>query len=240
MKYFLELISYTKINCLLVIFLLVSSTSEVRSQEYQYEIGGTAGTAFYMGDANKSKLFQNPNLSAGLLYRYNKDFRWAYKANLLFGKLSGDTRKSGNVFPNNQQASFSRTFFELGGQIEFNFFNYSDKYTYLGTKKFSPYIFTGLGLTYATGEDDFLGLNLPLGIGLKYKLKDRLNLGFEFSFRKLFGDNLDVTKKDGFTLDDPYGISSSFLKNKDWYILTMFSLTWDFGERTKPCVNNLY
>lgn len=223
-----------------ILCLFSIGANKLQAQEYEHEIGGAAGVAFYMGDANKSKLFQSPNLSGGLIYRYNKDFRWAYKANLLFGKLSGDTRKSGNVFPNQQQASFSRTFVELGGQIEFNFFNYSDKYTYLGTKKISPYLFTGLGVTYASGDETFLGLNLPLGIGLKYKIKDRLNLGFEFSFRKLFGDDLDVTEKNDFTLDNPYDTESSFFKNKDWYILTMFSLTWDFGVRSKPCVNNLY
>lgn len=230
----LKIIIGVSLCCL---FLLPNS---LKAQEYEHEIGGTLGMGFYMGDANKSKLFQSPNVSAGIIYRYNKDLRWAYKANLLFGKLSGDTQKSGNVFPHNQQSSFSRTFVEFGGQVEFNFFNYSDQYAYLGTKKFSPYIFTGLGLTYGSGEETFLGLNLPLGIGLKYKIKERLNLGFEFSFRKLFADNFDVTEKKDFTLDNPYDIESSFFKNKDWYVLSMFSLTWDFGVRSKPCVNNLY
>lgn len=229
-----------KIYLAIILFLFIFFVNNLKAQDYRNEIGGAIGTGFYMGDANKSKLFQSPHLAAGIIYRYNKDFRWAYKANLLFGKLSGDTQKSGNVFPNEQQASFSRTFVELGGQIEFNFFNYSDKYTYLGTKKLTPYLFTGLGVTYGSGDETFFGLNLPLGIGFKYKIKDRLNLGFEFSFRKLFGDDFDVTKKDKFTLDNPYGIKSSFLKNKDWYILTMFSLTWDFGARCVPCANNLY
>lgn len=210
------------------------------SQEYEYEIGGVLGTSFYMGDANKSKLFQDSHIASGIVFRYNKDFRWAYKANFIVGGVSGDTRKSGNVFPDGQQTSFSRTFYEVGAQVEFNFFHYSDRYQYLGTKRFSPYLFTGLGVTYGTGEESFFGMNLPLGVGLKYKWKERLNLGFEFSFRKLFGDSFDVTNKDGFNLEDPYGIESSFLKNKDWYVLTMFSVTWDFGLRKKSCVNSLY
>ncbi|MDU1904325.1 MAG: DUF6089 family protein [Dysgonomonas sp.] len=226
------------------LFLIIMSflyIEEMSAQEYEFEIGGAAGTSFYMGDANKSKLLQNPNLAGGVVFRYNRNFRWAYKANLLVGGVSGDTRKSGNVFPNGENASFSRTFCELGAQVEYNFFHYSDKYQYLGTKRFSPYLFTGLGVTYGSGNNTFLGLNLPLGMGFKYKLKDRLNLGFEFSFRKLFGDSFDVTKKNGdFDLEDPYHIESSFFKNKDWYILTMFSITWDFGLRKKSCVNSLY
>ena len=45
---------------------------------------------------------------------------------------------------------------------------------------------------------------------MKYKIKNRLNLGCEFSFRKLFGDGLEG--KD--MLDDPYGVKGSALKNK--------------------------
>jgi len=221
----------------LIICTIILPSSVIFAQEYKYEIGGMAGSSFYMGDANKNTLFRNMNIAAGAVLRYNKDFRWAYKANLLVGGVSGDTKSSGNVFPDGQNASFSRTFIEFGGQIEFNFFSYSDKYAFLGTKRFTPYMFTGLGFTAATGDDMFFGVNLPIGVGLKYKLKNRLNLGFEFSFRKLFGDSFDKPDKEGFGLDDPYEIKSSFLKNKDWYSLTMFSVTWDFGMRKDPCHN---
>lgn len=229
--------TFITIVCL-IICIAGLPTPNLRAQEYKYEIGGMAGTSFYMGDANKTKLFQGMHPSAGVVFRYNKNFRWAYKANLAFGQVSGDTQKSGNVFPNGAHTSFKRSFFELGGQVEFNFFSYSDKYAYLGTKKFSPYMFTGLGMTVGTGENSFFGVNLPLGVGVKYKIRDRLNLGFEFSFRKLFGDSFDQPKKGEFGLDNPYEIKSSFLKNKDWYSLTMFSITWDFGMRKDPCLND--
>lgn len=206
-------------------------TDKAIAQEYLYEIGGFAGTAAYMGDANQTNPLKNPGSAAGVVFRYNTNFRWAIKGNLAFGHVSGDTQTSGNVFPNNQQVRFSRNFCELGGQIEFNFFNYSDKYAYLGTRRYAPYIFTGLGLTYAMGNNPNVTMNLPLGIGLKYKIKERLNFGFEFSMRKLFGDSFDVTNKEGLVLDDPYNIKSSILKNKDWYTLTMITLTWDFGIR---------
>ncbi|SHF52718.1 type IX secretion system protein PorG [Dysgonomonas macrotermitis] len=230
-----------KVCGILLLFVILIFPQKGFAQEYEYEIGGTLGTSFYMGDANKSKLFQSPHLATGVIFRYNRNFRWAYKGNFLIGGVSGDTRKSGNVFPGGENASFSRTFYELGGQVEYNFFHYSDKYQYLGTRRLSPYLFTGLGVTYGSGDKSFFGANLPLGIGLKYKWKERLNVGFEFSFRKLFGDSFDVTSKsDGFNLEDPYKIESNFFKNKDWYVLTMFSITWDFGVRSKSCINSLY
>ena len=118
-------------------------------------------------------------------------------------------------------------------------FIYSDKFAYLNTKRFSPYILFGIGVTVAPGNETFASLNIPLGIGAKYKVANRLNLGLEFSFRKLFGDSFDVTDGNNAFLDNPYGISGSAFKNKDWYSLLMFSVTWDFGLRCRTC-NNRY
>ncbi|MDR1883098.1 MAG: DUF6089 family protein [Prevotella sp.] len=224
---------------LLIIGCISFSFLELKAQnDYKYETGGMAGTSFYMGDANKSKLYSKPGISAGIVFRYNKDLRWSVKNNLVIGKVSGDARDSGNKYPFGQEISFSRMFYELGSQIEFNFFNYSDKFGYLGAKRISPYIFTGIGITLGSGNKTFLDANIPVGIGVKYKLKSRLNLGFEFSFRKLFSDSFDVTENgDGPSLDAPYKINGGIFKNNDWYSLTMVSLTWDFGTRICPCLN---
>lgn len=215
----------------ILIFIGFLLYGNANAQEYLHEIGGYIGTTSYMGDANKTSPIKKPGLSLGVIFRHNINFRWAWKGNLLFGNVSGDTQSSGNVFPNDAQVSFKRSFLELGGQIEYNFFSYSDKYGYLGTRRLTPYIFTGLGTTLSMGGNSNITMNIPLGMGIKYKLKNRLNLGFEFSMRKLFSDSFDVTNKEGFTLDDPYGIKSDTFKNKDWYSLTMLSLTWDFGVR---------
>ncbi|MBD8387215.1 DUF6089 family protein [Dysgonomonas sp. BGC7] len=220
-----------------ILYSLFLSNQIMAQDDYKYEIGGMAGTSFYMGDANKSKLYQHPGLSAGIVFRYNKDLRWSIKSNLVIGKVSGDTRDSGNKFPLGQQTSFSRMFYELGSQIEFNFFNYSDKFAYLGTKRISPYVFTGLGITFGSGDKKYLDANIPIGIGVKYKIRDRLNLGFEFSFRKLFSDSFDVTERTDFDLEEPYKIKGNILKNNDWYSLTMISVTWNFGARVCPCLN---
>ena len=208
----------------------------VHSQEYKYEIGGIAGGSFYMGDANKTTLFKNMNPGAGIVFRYNANFRIAFKADLAWATVSGSTAGLDNVFPDNAQASFSRSLFELGGQFEYNFFPYSDQFTYLHTKRFTPYLLVGLGVTVAPGSGNtFVSPNIPVGMGVKYKWKNRINIGGEFTFRKLFGDGLDVTDDSNRILNDPYGIGGSVLKNKDWYSLLMFSVTWEFGKRCGPC-----
>lgn len=206
------------------------------SQEYKYEYGLMGGTASYLGDVNKTNLFKNPSLSGGFVFRHNLSFRWAMKYNLVAGSIYGNSKNSNNHFPFDKEYSFSRTFFDLSAQVEFNFLPYSDKYSYSGTKPYTPYVFTGLGLTYATGGDDFFNINAPFGVGFKYKLKNRVNIGLEFSLRKFFVDDFDVVdSSETYTLDSPYGIESSRLKNQDWYSLTLLFLTWEFGLRKDPC-----
>jgi hypothetical protein len=221
-----------------ILFVLSNIFLYVNAQEYKYEIGGMAGGSFYMGDANKTTLFKNLNPGAGVIFRYNANFRMAVKADLAWAMVSGSTQGLANVFPGNAQASFSRSLYELGGQFEYNFFPYSDKFAYLHTKRFTPYLALGLGITVAPGSGNtFFSLNIPVGAGVKYKLKNRINIGCEFTFRKLFGDGLDVTDDSNRLLDDPYGIGGSIFKNKDWYSLLMFSVTWDFGARCRTCNN---
>ncbi|WP_418892829.1 DUF6089 family protein [Limibacterium fermenti] len=221
-----------------IAILLVSAYSNIAfAQEYKYEIGGGTGASFYMGDANKSAPFLYPGWTGSAIYRYTINFHWAVKANASIGRLWGNTDQSGNRFPFEKGTSFSRNFGELGGQMEFNFFPYSDKYSYLGTKPYTPYVLVGGSVTMTTIENSpSLSVAIPLGIGFKYKLKNRWNVGGEFSVKKSLGDKLDVTQKNaGWDLNGPYGIKSSFLKNQDWYLQAIFYLTWEFGLRSDPC-----
>jgi hypothetical protein len=73
---------------------------------------------------------------------------------------------------------------------------------------------------------------------LKYKIKNRINLGCEFSVRKLFADDLDATGNSNALLDNPYQANGSPLKNRDWYSFLLLSVTWDFGLRCSPCNND--
>ncbi|MDR1343848.1 MAG: DUF6089 family protein [Tannerellaceae bacterium] len=223
----------------ILIGLFAGSYPVLKAQEYKFEIGGAGGGAFYMGDANKNTLFKKMNPALGGVFRYNANLRWAVKANLMWGQVSGTTLGGDNVYPGNAQAAFDRNLFELGGQMEFNFFPYSDKFTYANAKRFTPYVLLGLGATVAPGSGrTFTGINLPAGIGVKYKIKNRVNLGCEFSMRKLFADNLDVTDANNTLLDNPYKIDGSSLKNKDWYSFLLISVTWDFGLRCSQCNNS--
>ena len=223
-----------------VLFILLINFTGVTAvaQEYKYEIGGMLGASMYMGDANQTALFRGFNPAGGLVFRRNFNFRWALKTDLMMGRITGDTKNTENVFPFQGEASFSRAFFGLGGQIEFNFLPYSDKFAYLNSSRIAPYLLTGLGFTLAPGKNQTFGsVYFPLGIGVKYKIINRINLGLAYTVHKLFSDSFDAPDKEGFNLDNPYKIKSGLFKNKDWYNTLMFSVTWDFGPNDRKCTN---
>jgi hypothetical protein len=236
MKRFSAIYRLTVFRILLLACPIICTTAV--AQEYKYEAGGMMGASMYMGDANPDHFFLGLHPSFGAVVRKNLNFRWAAKADLLTGRVSGDTKNTRNVFPGGAQAFFSRSFYELGGQMEFHFLPYSDKFAYLGASKMTPYLFTGLGFTFAPGDNqNFFSLNLPLGVGVKYKVRNRINLGLEYGVRRLFRDDLDAPNSEGFHLDNPYKIPVSRVKNNDWYSVLSFTVTWDFGPNSKQCAN---
>ncbi len=219
----------------LLAFLLLFTSLSMKAQEYLYEIGGMLGSSFYMGDANKNTAFKNMNPSAGVLFRYNANFRIAFKGNLSWAGVSGSTQGLDNHFPNSVQVEFKRNVIDLGGQVEFNFFPYSDKFRYRQTKRISPYIAGGLGLSLSPGSGEtFFSPHVSAGVGVKYKMKNRINIGAELSMRKLFADGLDVNGSNNI-LDNPYSMEGSPLKNKDWYSMLVITVSYDIGLRRCFC-----
>lgn len=204
--------------------------------EYRYEIGAMTGGSFYLGDANYTGMFKNLNLMGGALWRYNLNPRMAIKANLALARISGDTAGD-NKFPGGD-TSFSRTLYDLGAQFEYNFFAYGEGTGYKRTHRLAPYIFGGIGFTFAPEpKDNVFTANIPLGVGVKYKFAPRVNVGCELSFRFSLSDKLDVTDANLPQLDDPYGIKSDGLKNKDSYAFLAIFLTYDLSPKYRRCNN---
>lgn len=221
-----------------LILLLIFPAMLQAQEEYMMELGVDGGGSFYMGDANTTLFYRNTESAFGVLWRYNFNTRYSLKVDATRAKVSGDTRTSNNVFPLGRQISFGKDIYNVGGQFEFNFNGYG--YNLRNCKRFSPYIFAGLGVALVTGENSTcFGVNLPFGVGVKYKLAPRLNIGLEFSMHKFFSDKLDdVGGSNLLSLADPYEIKSSWLKNKDWYSFTMVSISYDFMSRVRRCNNN--
>ena len=200
-------------------------------EDYRFDAGGGFGMTGYLGDANMSNLWSHPSWDVELLFRYLPNTRWAFKTNLYVGGLSGDSADMTNVFPTDETYKFTSTFYEIGEMVEFNFFSYGIGETYRKLKRFTPYITAGLGLTmWNVGGETGVAFCLPFGLGVKYKINKRLNLGLEFLMKKTFTDRLD-----GSILADPLGIKSSFMKNTDWYSTLTVTLSYEFSKRCATC-----
>lgn len=197
--------------------------------EYKYEVGGLLGTSFYLGDANTNKFYKSNKFAGGAMFRYNINPRMALKFDLEACGISGDANTSGNYFPDRSgmSKSFSNTVWDLGCQYEICFWGYGTGKGFKGTKRLTPYISMGLGFTYCNS----LAFNLPVGVGVKYKLAERLNLGIDWAMHFATSDNLD-----GIT--DPYKIKSGFLKNKDTYCTTQIFLSYDICPKLRKCNND--
>mgnify|MGYP003294393812 FL=1 len=205
--------------------------------EYRYELGAMGGMSSYYGDANYTSPLDNSNITGGALFRYNINPRMAVKANLDVARISGKTTGGETTFPGGD-VEFGRMLYELGAQYELHFLAYGDGSGYKRSHRLAPYIFAGVGLTYAPAPAKHVFTpNIPVGVGLKWKVMPRLNVGCELSYRFTFSDNLDVTHKGGATLDDPYGIDSGLMKNKDGYSFLSLFVTYDLSPKYRKCNN---
>lgn len=200
-------------------------------EEYKFDIGAGIGMSGYLGDANESNMFAHPGVAFNATFRYLINSRWAIRGMLTGVSLSGSTADMDNVLPEGKVYDFKSSVYDLGARAEFNFFNYGIGETYKRLTRISPYLSLGLGVAMSSsGGDTSVAMSLPMGFGVKYKLRPRLNLGLEFSITKVFGDKVDSSE-----LTDLYQIKSSFLKNTDWYSSLMFTVTYEFGKRCVTC-----
>lgn len=209
---------------------LVGPTLGAQEAAYKMDLGASLGMSGYLGDTNTANFLKHPGFAGNVSMRYLIDTRWAARAVFSIAGLSGDSADMTDVFPGGETYKFTSTIYDLGGRIEFNFFNYGIGERYKKLCRWTPYLSLGAGVTIASCGDNYTAFNLPMGVGVKYKLQPRINLGLEWTMAKVFGDHVDGEK-----LHDLQGIKSSFIKNTDWYSMIMLSFSFEFGERCSSC-----
>ena len=214
--------------------LLVAGRASAQDDvEYRMEIGAAAGLMGYHGDFNGS-LTKDLQPMGSLVARYNLSPYMGFKANLSYGKLKGSSTDARTYYP--EQAAtpydFSNTLADLGVVYEYNFWPYGTGRDYRGAQRLTPGVLIGLGGTYVkTGQKDVFTANMPIGVGIKYKVGARVNVGLEWAMHFSLSDNLDG-------VEDPYGIKSSgIFKNTDCYSTLQLSVTYSFMARCRTCHN---
>jgi len=216
----------------IIVAVLMSVGIRAQELEYALELGAMGGVSFYMGDANLNGFYKNVTMAGGLMGRYNINPRMSLKFDLGYGSVKGNALEGKNKFPpartEEQKWAFNNSLVDVGCQYELSFWGYGTGGGYKGHRRLTPYIQMGLGFTYCNKT---LTMNIPVGFGVKYKLKPRWNVGIDWTMRFSMSDKLDG-------IEDPYRIESGFLKNKDSYSWTMVYISYDLCPKYRKCNND--
>lgn len=225
------------LNIVLTALLLSIASVPANAQtdyEYRMEIGGGVGLMAYEGDFNGS-ILHNMQPSASLMLRRVINPYMDLRLAASYGKLKGSSKDIKTYLPQYQdtQYDFSTTLVDLSATYEYNFWPYGTGNDYRGAQRLTPFIFAGIGTTYAsTPTGNVFTANLPLGLGVKYKVAPRLNLGIEWAIHFSLNDKLDG-------IADPYGIQSTgMFKNTDCFSALQLTLTYSFMPKCRTCHND--
>jgi hypothetical protein len=204
----------------------------------KHEIGLGAGVLNYSGD-----LSTVPNVAMsrpGIMgfYRFNVSPVVSLRASLMFGGLAGkDSNKDSDPVGKARQVQFSATINQFAAAFEYNFFDY--KYT-AGKRghRLTPYFTAGLsffnfehqkliGTTDKVDERYAFNFAIPFGLGLKYRVKSRVNFNAEFLANKTFTDYLDGVS----SYPTGSAANTKYLANpltSDWFYYLGVSVSYTF------------
>ena len=221
---------------LVIFILLLIASAHTKAQsdpEYRMEFGVGIGTMGYIGDFNNSP-FKSLKPMGSIIFRYVLNPYMGMRVNASYGKIKGTSKGVKSYYPNFtlQPYEFNNTMIGLDVGYEYNFWPYGTGHDYYGAKRLTPFVFLGLGGTYAGGDgSSVFTANVPIGLGLKYKVGQRINVGVEWAMHFSLSDKLDGKK-------DPYTVSSSgIFKNTDCYSMLQVTLTYSFMAKCRTCHN---
>lgn len=213
--------------CMLVIAVAASA----QEAPYKFDIGARLGMSGYIGDANPSNIFKRPGFASDVLFGYLPNARFAIRGMLSTLSLSGSTEGMKDRLPDDAVYTFNSQVYELTARGEFNFFAFGMGETYKRLRRWSPYLAIGVGVAIGgSGGKTCVAPTLPMALGVKFKLRERLNLHAEFSMTKAFADHMDSAE-----LADLNQIKTAFYKNTDWYSRLSVGISYEFGKRCSTC-----
>ncbi|KIC94780.1 DUF6089 family protein [Flavihumibacter solisilvae] len=261
--------------------------AQMESVTHQGEIGIALGAAHYFGDLNTKARVNRPKFAAGAFFRKQFGNYIAVRVGAQFAQVGyADKYYDDNEFQRRRNLSFNSSIWELSLQGDFNFFKFVP-----GSEenRFTPYVTLGASIfsydpyAYLKGEKHFLrplgtegqgsaaypdrkpyssmAFAIPFGVGVKYALNEKFNVGFELLHRFTTTDYLDDVSStyvgadkfpalpDGtpsvagqlqdrsYELGDPIGIEGrqrGYAKQKDQFITAMFTLSFNLTSYRCP------
>ncbi|HLI93299.1 MAG TPA: DUF6089 family protein [Puia sp.] len=194
-----------------------AASAQEQAFVHEGEYGFNIGASQYFGDLNPNPRFNTPNIAFGAFFRkqFGNYVALRVAANYTFLGYS-DRYNTRNEFMYRRNLSFNTNIYELGLQGDFNFFKFVPGSQY---NRFTPYITFGIGAfyynpyTYYQGQKVYLrtlgtegqgsaaypgrkeystmAVCFPIGVGLKYNVNRRMNIGVEALYRFTTTDYID-------------------------------------------------
>lgn len=203
--------------CAFFSLLTLPATAQLDGHEQVGEVGIAVGGAHYFGDLNNHSNLKSPKLSLGVYIRKNINNYVSLRLMANYAQLGYSDRYSSNIVEKQRNLSFNTDIWEGAVMMDFNFFKFIpissenaftpyltfglgffnyDPYTYLGGKK---YALRKLGTEGQNLPDSLrrgkkygpVAICFPLGMGIKYAINSKWNIGFEVVYRFTTTDYID-------------------------------------------------
>ncbi|MEJ7914461.1 MAG: DUF6089 family protein [Chitinophagaceae bacterium] len=201
-----------------VVLALISNraTAQFQSTVQEGEFGISLGAAHYFGDINTRAKLNRPKPALGIFFRKQFGNYIGLRVAAHYARLGFSDIYNNNEFQKRRNLSFNSNIWELSLQGDFNFFRFVPGDPDF---RFTPYITLGAGVfsydpyAYYQNQKVFLrplgtegqgyvqypdrkpygtmALSVPFGVGIKYNLTERMNIGFEVVHRFTNTDYLD-------------------------------------------------
>ena len=219
----------------LILFIFILGLTKLNAQIH--EVGVFLGGSNYIGDVGKTN-YINPNeLAFGLVYKWNRSPRHAWRISYTQSKITANDLDSKVPGRYKRGYDFENNIKEVSAGLEFNFFDFN---LHEFGRIVTPYVYTGISYTnydelYVVGGVSKIDINsgvfaIPMTVGIKSNIAPNFILGFEAGARYTLTDNLDGSLPKN---EDLQSLKFGNINSKDWYVFTGFTLTYTFGE--KPC-----
>ena len=221
--------------------------SQAQLNILKYEIGVGAGIFVYQGDLTPSRLGSYKTLKPACSVSLTKIISpmFSLRSSISLGALKGDDSKYDEpAYRKQRNLKFSSPIVEISELLVADLLKNNSPKRYFG---FSPFVFTGIGFSFLNIKRDYSGFNeeyfagetrtieglnadakhtlpklipvIPMGIGIKYSITEKISINAETTYRLTFTDYIDgfsqaanAARKDSYQ-SHTVGIAYRFLTN---------------------------
>jgi hypothetical protein len=201
------------------------------------ELGVFVGGVNYIGDVGPTTYIAPNEPAIGIIYKWNRSPRHAYRFSYTQGSLTSRDIDSDVPSRYERGFTFKNSVKEFSVGLEFNFLDFD---LHDSDTKVSPYVYSGVSyfiydeiyILDKKSYEDYQSstFSIPMVVGIKGRFFQNFIIGAEVGFRYTFTDNLDGSNPEN---DNFETLRFGNLNSNDWYVFTGLTLTYTFGKN--PC-----